>query len=147
MFRAVGIDIALKQSDRAPGRWDVDWESSGPNKGNPRFGDERHHAVLTLLLAWKRGRRLGTKIYEGGYYFDTKGTRGTLIWTVQYDLLATASQLKAYAEDAGQQAIARGIIAKLTAEARRLSPGRWRLDVAWVLPGPDAQRAGAEIRT
>lgn len=135
MFRPLGIDIALKPSQRRPGRFDLDWETSGPNKGNPRFDNDRQHAVLTLLTARKRGRRVGSRVEEGGYYWDETGERGTLIWTVQYDRLATASQLRAYAEDGGAQLVARGIVETLTAEPERQSPGRWRTFVEYTLPG------------
>lgn len=136
-FTSKGVDIELKPSPGSPGRWTFDWDTAGPNKGNPKFGSSRAHAVITCLVNWKRGRRPGSKVEEGGAFWDETGQRGTLIWTVTHDTLATGGQLQAYAEDAAQQLIARGYIASLTAVATRLEPGRWRLDVSWTLPGAD----------
>lgn len=136
-FTSKGIDIELKPSPSRPGRRTFDWDTSGPNKGNPKFGNSRAHAVISCLVSWKRGRRRGSKVEEGGTFWDESGQRGTLIWTVTHDTLATGSQLLAYAEDAGRQLVARGIIASLTAVPTRLAPGRWQLDVSWTLPGAD----------
>lgn len=141
-FTSTGTDIAFKESPSAPGRFTFDWDASG----NPRFDDDRAHAVITTLVSWKRGRAPGQKIEQGGYYWDETGQRGTLIWTVKHDTLATKSQLEAYAEDAGQQLVSRGIIKSLSATATRLSPGRWRLDVEWTLPDGRTP-PGVQVRT
>jgi phage gp46-like protein len=141
-FTSSGKDIALRESPSAPGRFTFDWDASG----NPRFDDDRAHAVITTLVSWKRGRAPGQRIEQGGYYWDETGQRGTLIWTVRYDTLATQSTLVACAEDAGQQLVQAQVIKSLTARASRIGPGRWRLDVEWTLP--DGRRPPpAQVRT
>lgn len=128
-----GRDVALVRND-ATGRFDLSFSSSGPNKGNPILDDTRTHAVLTTLLSWKRGTRPGAKTPEGGYLWDVAGRRGTLLWTVLQDRLATTSQLQAFAEDGGQQLLDLKQIGSFSARAFRIAPGRFRLDVAWSTP-------------
>lgn len=129
-----GRDVALVRNDDT-GTFDLSFSQSGPNRGNPVLDDSRAHAVLTTLLSWKRGRRPGAAAAEGGYYFDTAGRRGTLLWTVSQDRMATPSQLQTYAEDGGQQLLDLGQVGSFTARAVRLAPGRFRVDVSWTLPG------------
>lgn len=128
-----GNDVALVRDD-ATGKWDLQLSTSGPNKGNPVLDSTRMHAVLTSLVSWRRGTRTGSRTPEGGYYWDTTGKRGSLLWTVSQDRLATTSQLKAYADDAGQQLVNLKILASFTARATRLAPGRFVTTVSWTLP-------------
>lgn len=134
-----GKDIALAQSTSQPGRFDFDWVTSGPNKGNPRMTNDRAHAVGTTIISWKRGTRPGSETPEGGYYWDTAGRRGTLLWTILYDRQATRSQLIAAAQDGGQQLVTEKILTGLQAEAQRKSPGKWSLAVTYTLPSGQAQ--------
>jgi len=127
-----GRDVALTRT--AANRFDFVFSTSGPNKGNPVLDDTRTHAVLTTLLSWKRGTRPGARVPEGGYYWDTVGRRGTLLWTVSQDRLTTLSQLEAFAQDGGQQLIDAQQIASFTARAQRVGPGRFRLNVTWSNP-------------
>lgn len=129
-----GKDIALKQSTSQQGRFDFDWITSGPGKGNPRMTNDRAHAVGTTLISWKRGTRPGSQTPEGGYYWDVAGRRGTLLWTILYDRQSTRSQLIAAAQDGGQQLVTEKIITSLQAEAQRKSPGKWALGVTYTLP-------------
>lgn len=128
-----GSDVALRR-DATTGRYDLVLSSSGVNKGNPVTDSTRTHAVLTTLVSMKRGSRPGSRTPEGGYYPDTSGTRGTLIWTVSQDRLATPSQLQAYAEDGGQQLINLKYIATFTASASRRAPGKFAVTAVWTLP-------------
>lgn len=128
-----GRDVALVRRE-ATGRYDLDFSSTGPSRGNPRLDDTRTHAVLTTLMSWKRGTRPGSRSAEGGYYFDPQNRRGTLLWTVSQDRMSTPSQLKAFAEDGMQQLVDAKLIASFTSSARRVRPGQLRLDVAWTNP-------------
>lgn len=128
-----GRDVALVRDD-ATGKFDLSFSSSGPNKGNPVLDNTATHAVLTTLLSMKRGRRPGSQNAEGGYYWDGSGRRGSLLWTVSQDRLATPSQLRAYAEDGGQQLVDLRYLASFEATAARRAPGKFALSVLWRLP-------------
>lgn len=132
---SVGPDIKLKRLDT--GRFDFDMSTSGSNKGNPQLDSSRTHAVMTTLFSRKRGKRAGDPTESGGYYFDTSGRRGTLLWTVLYDRNSTRSQLIAAAEDGMQQLVDEKFITSFPQpEARRigLAPGKWGLSVQWTTP-------------
>lgn len=128
-----GRDVALSRN-AANGKFDLVFSSSGPNKGNPVLDDTRTHAVLTTLVSWKRGTRPGSQVQEGGYYYDPANRRGTLLWSVTQDRMATPSQLKAYAEDGGQQLLDVKQIAGFSASAQRVKPGVFRVTVSWTTP-------------
>lgn len=130
MFTPQGVDIALRAAPGAVGRFDFDWDTTG----NPKFDNDRHHAVLTQLVSWRRGRPPGAVVDEGGYFWDEAGLRGSLLWTVKYDTSATGSSLTAYAEDALQVLVQENVIASFRTSATRLRLGQWRLDVTWTLP-------------
>lgn len=127
-----GRDVALQRT--ASGKFDLVFSKSGPNKGNPVLDNTCTHAVLTTLLSKKRGIRPGSQSAEGGYYWDTTGQRGTLLWTVNQDRLATPSQLKAYAEDGGQQIVDLRYLASFEASAQKRGPGNFLLTCKWFLP-------------
>lgn len=128
-----GRDVALVRQS-ATGKFDLSFATSGPSRGNPLLDNTRTHAVLTTLVSWKRGTRPGSQVSEGGYIWDTQNRRGTLIWTVTQDRMATPSQLKAYAEDGMQQLVDSKQIASFTAAATRVRPGQLRVDVSWANP-------------
>lgn len=132
-----GRDVALVRNP-SNGKFDVSFATSGPNRGNWILDNTATHAVLTTLISWRRGRRPGSAVEEGGYYFDAQNRRGTLLWTVTQDRLTTPSQLQAFAEDGMQQLADRKRIASYTVRAQRLRPGQFRVDVTWALP--DGQR-------
>jgi len=139
-FVATGNDIALARN-QSNGKWDLDWETNVTtgNKGNPRFDNTRRHSVMVTLVSKKRGKRPGSQVEEGGYYWDTSGTYGTLLWTVIWDRMATESQLVSYSQDAGQQLSDVKKISTFSARARRLGPGRWTLIATWTVPGDSAE--------
>ncbi len=137
-----GKDVALVRND-ATGRWDLDFQTSGPSKGNPRLSSDGTHAVLTTLLSWKRGTRPGAKSAEGGYYYDPQNRRGTLLWTVSMDRMSTPSQLKAYADDGGQQLLDLKMIGSFSSSATRVRAGRFRVDFSWTTP--DALRTAQQL--
>lgn len=128
-----GRDVALVPSG-STGKFDLSFSTSGPNKGNPVLDDTATHAVLSTLLSWKRGTRPGARQPEGGYYWDTAGRRGTLLWTVLQDRMTTPSQLQLFAEDGGQQLLDRRIVSVFRASASRTAPGRFQLSVTWTTP-------------
>ncbi len=128
-----GNDVALVRN-AANGKFDLQFSASGVNTGNPVLDSTRTHAVLTTLISWQRGTRPGAQQPEGGYYWDATGQRGSLLWTVAQDRLATPSQLVAYAEDAGQQLLNLAYISGFSASAQRRAPGKFQLSVQWTLP-------------
>lgn len=132
-LQMTGSDVALVR-DAKTGRYDLVFSTSGPNAGNVVLTSDASHAVLSTLLSWRRGTRPGSQSAEGGYVWDTAGTRGTLLWTVTQDRLATVSQLTSYAEDGMQQLVDLKLIASFTVSAQRVAPGKFRIDVAWTLP-------------
>lgn len=128
-----GRDVALVRDD-ATGKFDLIFQTSGPGRGNPLLDNTCTHAVLTTLLSKKRGIRPGSQSAEGGYYWDTTGQRGTLLWTVNQDRLATPSQLRAYAEDGGQQLVNLRYLAAFEASATKRGPGNFLLTCRYYLP-------------
>lgn len=141
-FVATGDDIALRRN-QSNGKWDFDWETDAAtgNKGNPRFDNTRKHSVMVTLVCKKRGKRPGSNVEEGGYYWDTSGTYGTLLWTVIWDRMATESQLTSYAQGAGQQLTDVKKISSFSARARKLGPGKWVLTTTWTVPGDSAEES------
>lgn len=135
-FVPAGVDVALVASQRTPGRLNFVIDSVGPNAGNPRFTNDREHAVLTRLMSRRRGRAPGAQQEQGGYYWDATGLRGTLLWTIKLDRLATRSDLLAAADDAGQQLVNEKVIKTLVGSAKRVlgERGKWRLTISWLLP-------------
>lgn len=128
-----GSDVSLARN-QVTGRYDLVLSTSGVNKGNPVLDSTRTHAVLTTLVSMKRGSRPGARSPEGGYYWDASGRRGTLLWTISQDRLATPSQLQAYAEDGGQQLVDLKFIATFKASANRRAPGKFAVTATWTLP-------------
>jgi hypothetical protein len=127
-FIPQGVDVELVRNPN--GRFTFDFITSGPNKGNPRFGNSRSHGVLATLVSKKRDPLTG----EGGYYFDPTGVRGTYLYQVKYDRLATGSQLKAFAEDGGQQLISRLTISNFSSAPVKRPNFGWDLNVFWSTP-------------
>lgn len=135
---SVGPDIKLKRL--AGGKFDFDVSTSGTNKGNPLMDSSRAHSVVQTIFARKRGRAPGDKMPSGGYYWDTAGTRGTLLWTVTQDRQSTRSQLIAAAQDGLAQLVDQRLIAGFEQpEAQRLGLGlgRWFLTIQWRTPSAD----------
>ena len=64
------------------------WDTTGPNKGNPRFDSTQEHAVYISIFA-RRNQ----------YWADTTGTFGSLVYTLLQDLKATPAKFVSYATD------------------------------------------------
>ena len=140
---SIGPDIALARV-AASGRFDFDMSTSGSNKGNPKLDSARTHAVMTTVFSRKRGRAPGDRQESGGYYWDTSGRRGTLLWTVTQDRQSTRSQLISAAEDGLQQLVDEKFIVSFPQpEASRVgvSQGRWGLTIQWQTPSGDRKEA------
>ena len=135
---SIGPDVALKRND-STGRFDFDVSTSGSNKGNPKMDSTRTHAVMTTVFSWKRGKRAGDRVESGGYYWDTSGRRGTLLWTVVQDTAATRSRLLSCADDARQQLINERYVVALSAAPTRvgIGLGRWLMPIQWTTPQGD----------
>lgn len=132
-LQLTGADISLTRRE-SDGKFDLTWSVSGPNKGNPQLDNTRGHAVLTTLVSRKRGTRPGSRVQEGGYYYDPQNIRGTLLWTLTQDRLSTPSAAESFAQDGGQQLLDRKVIASFTARAVRPVPGKLRIQVTWTNP-------------
>lgn len=85
-FVPAGDDIAVRVGVR--GRLRRIWDTSGPNKGNPRFDTTKEHAVWISVFAQR-----------GQYWADTTGTFGSLIYTLPQDPKATPQKFVSYAQD------------------------------------------------
>lgn len=138
MLTSKGLDVALTRTAR--GRFDLKLSTSGTNKGNFELSSERHHAAATTLFVRKRGKRPGDKEYGGGYYWDTSGRFGTLLWTITQDRTATRSQLISAGQDAGKQLVDDRMITAYSVDATRRANytiGQWVSYLGWTLPSGD----------
>lgn len=68
---------------------------------------------------------------KGGYYFDSTGQAGTLLYTVKNDRLTTGSRLVAYASDGMKQVEDAGLISNGSVSAEKVRTGSWRLNLRW----------------
>lgn len=147
MLQSFGKDIAL---ERVPstGKFDFKMSRGGANNGNPQLDSSATHAVMTTVMSWKRGSLPGSSQQQGGYYWDASSRRGTLLWTVKYDRLATRSDLLSALQDGGQQLVDLNWIASFTAEATRssaVSAARsWKAAITWTLPGSQNNQPGPQ---
>lgn len=130
-----GQDVALRRT--ALGKFDLDFIASGPGKGNPKLSNDRTHAVVTTMFSKKRGRRPGSRVQQGGYYFDSAGRRGTLLWSIVLDRGATRSELLGAGQDGGQQLLDDKLITRYNVDATHLATGRWAVQFTWSTPAGD----------
>ena len=119
------LDLALQQ--RGNGRFTFVWGADG----DVLWDESATYAVLTTLLTPK-----------GSYRGDDTGQQGTWLSRIERDRAATASQLAAAAQDAGDQVRAVRIVTELRAEARRLRPGAWELVLAWTSAARNREERG-----
>jgi phage gp46-like protein len=113
-----GVDIALKRVPTT-GKFDIDWDLTQ----NPSFTDDRSHLVLSLLLE-----------YQGKYWADNSGRRGSLLYLVKQDVSATKSLLDQYVQDALSPAVDDGRLKSFTKSVKRDAPGRYTITLYWVTP-------------
>jgi len=109
-----GGDVALVRNP-ANGRFDLDWD--GPN---PTFDDTETHTVLSLVLEW-----------QGRWWADQTGKRGSRLNTLRNDTRTTQSELIARLEEALAPAVADGRLCDLTVTAERVQPGRYAFEIRW----------------
>jgi phage gp46-like protein len=93
-----GSDIAVAVSPRS-GRLRRIWDTSGTNKGNPRFDNTREHAVWVSVFCLRNA-----------YWADSTGTFGSLVPTLRQDPKATPAQFVSYAEDGLQPLVSQSRI-------------------------------------
>lgn len=86
-FTSLGRDIAVR-SNPITGKLRRVWDTTGPNKGNPRFDDTENHAVYLSIFA-----------HRGAWWADTIGTFGSLVYTLLNDPKATPTKFVTYAND------------------------------------------------
>lgn len=106
-FTSTGRDIAVKVNPLT-GKLRRVWDTSGPNKGNPRFDDSEEHAVYVSVFC----RR-------GAWWADSTGTFGSLMYTLFGDAKATPAKFVSYAQDALDPLVVAGRIADPKAYATR----------------------------
>jgi phage gp46-like protein len=113
-----GADIMIERNPTT-GRWDFKWDSTG----NPEFTDNGAHMVLSLLLE-----------FRGLWWADETGRRGGTLYLIKQDTSGTLTQILAAVDQSLQPAVADGRLASFTRTARRISPGRYELNLTWIMP-------------
>lgn len=106
-FTSTGRDIAVTVNANT-GKLRRVWDTSGPNKGNPRFDDTAEHAVYISVFSQR-----------GAWWADTTGTFGSLVFTLFNDAKATPQKFVNYAEDGLAPLVTAGRIAEVKAFATR----------------------------
>lgn len=125
-FRPAGRDIAVITT--AEGKLDVVLDSSGPNKGNPRFGNDGAHALITRIFRRK-----------GKYYWDRTGQSGTDLHLIKDDRQSTPSKMQAAVEDGCDQVRQAGKITRSLVQVRKIQ-ARYEIGLAWRVPGEETDR-------
>lgn len=122
-FTASGGDIALKRNPDT-GRYDFDWDLTGPNAGNPKYDDRQTHRTASLTVG-----------HRGQWVMDRTGLRGSVIYLIKHDRSSTASDLENAERDALTKAVVDGaILPDPTVRAHRIGPGNYQLDITTVTP-------------
>ena len=121
-FRPAGTDIAVITN--AEGWPDIVFDTTGPNKGNPRYDNTRAHALFSRIFR-KKGR----------YYWDRTGQSGTLLHTVKDDRQAAAARIQSAVEDGADQIKARRLIVRYEVAVQRLRPGLYQWSIGWTPTG------------
>lgn len=111
-------DVALVQTTN--GKWTFVWNG----EGNVAFDRRGVYPVITTLLT-----------HRGQYSFDDDGTQGSLLHTVKQDKLATASQIKSYAQEALLPLVANGLLSGFSLQVSRQKTGPYLLQVEWTREG------------
>lgn len=106
-FTSTGRDIAVRVNPLT-GKLRRVWDTSGSNKGNPRFDDTEAHAVYVSVFCQR-----------GAWWADSTGTFGSLVHTLFSDAKATPQKFVSYAEDALAPLVTAGRIADPKAYAER----------------------------
>lgn len=112
-----GRDVALVRNPRN-GRFDLDWEEP-----NPVFDDSEQHTVLSLVLEW-----------QGQWWADTTGKRGSRLNTIRNDRRTTQSELLASLQEALAPAVADGRLRELVVTAERIAAGHYAFEIRWKTP-------------
>lgn len=106
-FTSTGRDIAV-QSNPATGKLRRVWDTTGSNKGNPRFDDTSAHTVY-LAVFCRRGQ----------YWADAAGSFGSLVYTLISDPKATPKSFVSFATDGLARLVTAGLISAPRAYATR----------------------------
>lgn len=109
-----GGDVALVANPETD-RFDLDWDGA-----NPTFDDTEAHTVLSLILE-----------FQGKWWADTTGKRGSRLHLLRNDTRSTLSELIARVNEALAPAVADGRLRELAVTAERDSPGRYGFHVRW----------------
>ena len=134
-FTSKGSDIIMKRND-AVGRLDFDWDATG----NPRYGDDNVHRVLSLLLEHRPSPG------SPGWWADETGKRGSLLYTVRNVRRSTPSDVEAMVKDALQKAVDEGWISDVSAKAFLRPAERARLEVRWTNPSGLTENATVRLQ-
>lgn len=109
-----GSDVALVANPDT-GLFDLDWDGA-----NPEFDDTAAHTVLSLVLEW-----------QGRWWVDTSGKRGSRLNTLRNDTRTTQSELIARVNEALAPAVADGRLRQVVVTAERVEPGRYEFHIRW----------------
>lgn len=106
-FTSTGRDIAVRINPLT-GKLRRVFDTSGSNKGNPRFDDSEAHAVYLSVFAQR-----------GAWWADPTGTFGSLVYTLFSDAKATPAKFVSYAQDGLEPLVTAGRIADVKVYATR----------------------------
>lgn len=123
-FTSPGRDIAVTVNPNT-GKLRRVWDTSGPNKGNPRFDDTAEHAVFVSVFAQR-----------GAWWADTTGTFGSFVMTLLNDQKATPAKFVSYARDGVAPLVTAGRIADPQVYATRTFD---RMDALLTYKTPDGK--------
>lgn len=120
-FTSPGADLVLSRNSFT-GKLDLQWDSTG----NPVYGDDMSHAVLSLVFERKG---------EWATYPEDTTSRGSYLWTIAQDRKSTPSKAKAYVEEALSPLVDAKKILNLVVFTSRPQPGRLDLNITYQTPG------------
>lgn len=106
-FTSNGRDMAVRINPLT-GKLRRIWDTSGPNKGNPRFDNSEAHAVYVSVFCQR-----------GAWWADATGTFGSLVYTLFSDAKATPQKFVSYAQDGLDPLVTAGRITEAEAYATR----------------------------
>jgi phage gp46-like protein len=117
----------VPQWNAGTSRHDIAWDTAGTNTGNPTVDDRMGHAVLSRLYS-----------HRGKWWADATGRRGSELYTLKHDTIATPGKVVAFVEDALRPLLDAKKIARpadgIFARATRKRPGVFDIVVTYSLP-------------
>ncbi len=113
-FTSAGTDIALVRNP-ATGRFDIQWDVTGPNGGNPVYDNSETHRCASLIVA-ERGK----------WTMDPTGQRGSTLYLLKNDTAATRDDIANATRAALDKAVQdRAILPDIQITVTRTGPGSY----------------------